>query len=184
MHRKPLQTLLDNYALTHPSEQEMTERYLQFVEAHDNCFDRGLLIGHVTGSAWLVNTSATHVLLTHHRKLNMWLQLGGHADGNPDIIAVAKREAREESGIENIALVSPQILSLDIHKIPARKKEPEHYHYDATFAFRTIDTDEFNVSEESHALEWIEISKLHERTTEESMARMAEKWNLISNGRK
>ena len=157
----------------------MTDRYLQFVQSHENCFDRSLLVGHVTGSAWLVNTHGSHVLLTHHRKLNMWLQLGGHADGNPDVVAVAKREAQEESGISKIELVSPNILSLDIHKIPERNEEPEHYHYDATFAFRTVDTDEFKVSEESHALEWIEISRLHERTTEDSMVRMAEKWSRL-----
>ena len=182
MHRKPIADLLAAYALTHPSEQAMAERYVHFVQTHVNCFDRSLLTGHVTGSAWLVNTHQTHVLLTHHRKLNMWLQLGGHADGNPDIVSVARREAQEESGIQNIALVNPQIMSLDIHEIPKREQEPAHYHYDVTFAFKTINSDEFNVSEESHALEWIEISKLHERTTEDSMVRMAEKWKLISSG--
>lgn len=157
----------------------MIDRYEQFVRNHDDCFERSLLIGHVTGSAWLVNKQRTHVLLTHHRKLNMWLQLGGHADGNSDILSVALREAQEESGITNIEPISDQLLDIDIHKIPARADEPEHYHYDATFAFCTIDTDEFIVSDESHALEWIEIAKLTDRTTEASMMRMASKWNTL-----
>ena len=153
----------------------MIERYVQFIHENEDCFERSNLSGHVTGSAWLVNTDGTHVLLTHHRKLNMWLQLGGHADGDPDVLGVALREAQEESGIDNIEAVSTQLLDIDIHNIPARGDEPEHYHYDATFAFRTVDTNDFVVSDESLALEWIDIANLHKRTSEASMLRMAQK---------
>lgn len=180
MHRQNILGLLGRYQLLRQNEQPMIDRYTQFVRNHDDCFKRTQLSGHVTGSAWLVNRRKTHVLLTHHRKLNMWLQLGGHADGNPDILSVALREAQEESGIANIKPLSDQLLDVDIHTIPARGDEPEHYHYDATFAFCTVDTDEFMVSEESLALEWIEISKITERTTEPSILRMASKWASLS----
>ena len=73
---------------------------MAFVSAYPNCFERSLSIGHITGSAWLVNQTKTRVLLTHHKRLNKWLQLGGHADGNPNVLEVAMQEAREESGIE------------------------------------------------------------------------------------
>src|SRR5215510_11521790 len=98
----------------------MTAALRQFVAANPNCFERSLQIGHVTGSAWIVDLDRTHALLTHHRKLNKWLQLGGHADGDPDILRVALREAREESNLDAIRPVSENIFDVDIHVIPAR----------------------------------------------------------------
>src|SRR4051794_7952145 len=67
-----------------------------FVRQYAECFHRSLAIGHLTGSAWLLDTTGGRVLLTHHRKLDRWIQLGGHADGDPDLLGVALREAREE----------------------------------------------------------------------------------------
>ena len=176
MLRQPLLDLLDDYAIRYPSELDCVQRYREFVSTQPDCFQRELLIGHVTGSAWLINRAGTHVLLTHHRKLDLWVQLGGHADGEPDIASVALTEAREESGIHALQLLSPKIFDLDIHSIPARGAEPEHLHYDARFALQAIDTDQFKLSAESKALEWVEITRLADKTTEPSMLRMAEKW--------
>ena len=77
----------------------MTIRFIDFVESHDDCFERLLQVGHVTASAWVLNPDASKTLLTHHRKLNKWLQLGGHADGDTNVLNVATREVMEESGI-------------------------------------------------------------------------------------
>lgn len=176
MHRKKLLELLTGYRRRYPDEIATIDRFSAFTESHCDCFERSLLQGHITGSAWLVDQNATHVLLTHHRKLDLWVQLGGHADGNPDIFEVALQEAREESGIEHIQPVTRDVFDIDIHRIPARPNEPEHFHYDVRFAFQTGDTDDFMVSDESHALEWIEITALQEKTAEESMLRMARKW--------
>ena len=71
---------------------------------HPDCFERSCVPGHVTGSAWLVSHDRSRFLLTHHRKLGRWLQLGGHSDGDPDTAQVALREAREESGIAALTL--------------------------------------------------------------------------------
>ncbi len=176
MHRQQILQLLNHYGDRNPDEQSTVSRYRAFVEAHDDCFHRTQLSGHVTGSAWLVNTAGSHVLLTHHRKLNLWVQLGGHADGDPDVLAVALREAIEESGISGVRSVSDQLFDIDIHSIPARGDEPEHFHYDARFAFQVVDTDQFIVSDESHALEWVAIDQLAQKTAEASMLRMAGKW--------
>src|SRR5437773_8684321 len=111
----------------------MMEALRQFVEANVDCFERSLQIGHITGSAWIVDRDRTHALLTRHRKLNKWLQLGGHADGDPDILRVALREAREESNLDAIRPVSEAIFDVDIHLIPERAGEPEHLHYDVRF---------------------------------------------------
>ena len=181
MQRQVLRTLLDNYAVRFPAEADCIQRFRQFVDEHPDCFQRGLLSGHVTGSAWLLNRAGSHVLLTHHRKLNLWVQLGGHADGEADTLQVALNEAREESGIERLSILSRQIFDLDIHPIPAHGAEPAHFHYDVRFALQTIESDDFTLSPESKALEWVEIARLAEKTTEPSLLRMADKWLTTHN---
>lgn len=176
MHRNDLLAQLEDYRSRHREETPVADRFIDFVETHPDCFERHLEIGHVTGSAWVVNKPGTHVLLTHHAKLDKWLQLGGHADGNPDIMEVALREAQEESGLEDFRLIGSGIFDIDIHLIPSRKNEAAHYHYDIRYAFETCHLEAYVVSDESHDLDWVEIARLEEYTTEESMLRMARKW--------
>jgi 8-oxo-dGTP pyrophosphatase MutT (NUDIX family) len=180
MHREPLLQQLSDYLKQVPDESEMLNRYISFVKAHQDCFERSLQTGHVTGSAWLVNRQGTHTLLTNHKKLNKWLQLGGHADGDADILAVSKREVAEESGIGNVVQVGAGIFDVDIHLIPERGSEPDHYHYDVRYALQVTGDENYVVSEESHDLDWIEIDRLGEKTQEESMLRMARKWQSLS----
>lgn len=181
MHRQQLLKLIDRYAETWPDENSSTtDRFRAFVEANENCFERELAIGHVTGSAWIVDAAGERVLLTHHRKLNRWLQLGGHADGDPDAFRVALREAEEESGLRDFEPVFTEIFDLDIHTIPARKNEAEHEHFDVRIALQHTGDGDFSVSEESHDLAWAPIADLAEFTDEESMLRMARKWLAFS----
>ncbi|MCX6956055.1 MAG: NUDIX domain-containing protein, partial [Verrucomicrobia bacterium] len=98
-----------------PHEAEMTVETIRFVEAHEDCLLRSCMPGHLTGSAWIVSPDRTRTLLTHHHKLDKWLQLGGHADGDGDLLAVALREAREESGLVNVRAASTEIFDLDRH---------------------------------------------------------------------
>jgi 8-oxo-dGTP pyrophosphatase MutT (NUDIX family) len=156
-------------------EREMVEATIQFVDTHPDCAERTLAVGHLTGSAWIVDRDRKHVLLTHHRKLDRWMQLGGHADGDLDIRAVAEREAYEESGLKKVELVSAAIFDVDRHRIPARGAEPEHWHYDLRFVFEANPHEAFVVSEESHDLAWVELTRIQDYTTEESMLRMARK---------
>ena len=146
MHRQAITQLLSDYGTRYPEEANTTTRYQQFVAQHEDCFERSQLAGHVTGSAWLVNRAGTHVLLTHHRKLNIWVQLGGHADGESDPLNVALRAAREESGIADITAVTDALFDIDIHRIPQRKSEPAHYHYDARFLLQTTESDSYSIS--------------------------------------
>ena len=150
-----------------------------FVEQNEDCFDRALTRGHVTGSAWLVDRTGTRVLLTHHRKLNRWLQPGGHADGNSDIAQVAMREAEEESGIKALSLVSKDLFDIDIHLIPEAADVPAHYHYDCRFLVRCEGDETFTVSEESHDLAWVPMDRITEFTSEESVLRMKRKSRRI-----
>jgi 8-oxo-dGTP pyrophosphatase MutT (NUDIX family) len=179
MHRDRLLQLIESYRTRYPKEIDCVTRFISFVRENSDCFERSLSIGHVTGSAWLVNSKYSHVLLTHHLKLNRWLQLGGHADGNSNILESASREAYEESGLTEIRPVSKEIFDLDIHLIPERGNEAAHYHYDVRFAFEAVGEEEFKVSAESRELAWVPIQEISKYTSEESMQRMAQKWVSI-----
>jgi len=171
MYRKELFALLEN-----PEETDTVDRFVDFVSAHPDCFERSLQEGHITGSAWVVDKSGTRVLLTHHRQMNKWVQLGGHTDGHHDVLEAALREAKEESGIEDVRTLSGDIFDIDVHTIPARGGEPEHFHYDIRFAVTVTDSEDYIVSDESHDLAWVEVGKLSDYTAEESMLRMGRKW--------
>ncbi len=165
---------LADYRGRFPEEATAVDRFEAFVSSEPHCFLRDCWSGHVTGSAWVVNPQRSHVLLTHHRKLDRWLQLGGHSDGDGDTLRVARREAREESGLTVVPL-SDELFDIDIHLIPARGNDPAHHHFDARFALAAVSED-FRVSDESHALRWVRIDEITGVTREPSMLRMAGKW--------
>ncbi len=122
-----------------PADEEEScdrDRILAFVRRHERPFDRGIAEGHLTGSAITVSADGTRVLLLHHRKLDRWLQPGGHGDpGETTGEEVALREAFEESGIAGLALhpSAPRPLDVDVHDIPARGSEPAHEHLDLRY---------------------------------------------------
>ncbi|MFQ5579333.1 MAG: NUDIX hydrolase [Nitrospiria bacterium] len=176
MHRNKILQQLLAYQSRWISESATVTRLIDFVLSAPECFERSYKEGHVTGSAWVVNNEGTHVLLTHHKKLNRWLQLGGHADGDPDILRVALREVDEESGLKQVEAIGGEIFDIDIHQIPKRREEPGHYHYDIRYAIQARGSDAYVVSDESHDLSWIEIKNLEQKTSDESMLRMASKW--------
>ena len=175
MHRTLLLAKLDAYTAFDQAETRMYTVLERFVQAHPQCFERSLEIGHITGSAWIVDLDKTHVLLTHHRKLDRWLQLGGHADGDPDILNVAWREAREESGLENVKSVSQDIYDLDVHAIPASSKEPAHFHYDVRFLFIADRHTPLVISSESKDLAWVPVVDIEKYSVDDSILRMVHK---------
>ncbi|MDI9875977.1 NUDIX hydrolase [Flectobacillus rivi] len=175
MHRKQLLQLLEQYTPADATEQLHYEAICEFVNQQPDCFERTLLIGHVTGSAWIVDAERQHTLLTHHHKLNQWFQTGGHCDGDPDVLAVSLREAEEETGLTSVKAISPQIFDIDVHIIPARKTEPEHYHYDVRFLIEADKNEPLIVSSESKDLAWVAISEVSNLNNSESIMRMARK---------
>ncbi|MFT7042999.1 MAG: 8-oxo-dGTP pyrophosphatase MutT (NUDIX family) [Candidatus Azotimanducaceae bacterium] len=178
-HRQPLLTLIDSYSQQHPDEAATTARIRNFVTEQRLCFQRQLAMGHITGSAWLIDQSQQRVLLTHHRKLNIWVQLGGHADGESDVARVAMNEAEEESGLLNLHLVSPNIFDIDIHAIPARGDEVKHWHYDCRFLVQATGAEDYVVSDESHDLAWIELANVASLSSEPSLLRMVAKTRIF-----
>jgi hypothetical protein len=153
---------------------------LDFLNSHEGCFERSLSIGHFTGSCWLVNRDGTKFLLTLHKKIGRWLQLGGHADGDPDLARVSLKEAREESGLRNIELLSDEIFDIGVHLISEYKGIRAHYHYDVRFLLKTTDNDEdIQISDESNDLRWFEKASLLPSDSGTNIPRMFEKWKNL-----
>lgn len=175
MHRLTLKNKLSMHRPYDAEEQQMLDQIVQFVTTQPDCFERHLSMGHITGSAWIVDSDRSHVLLTHHRKLDRWLQLGGHSDGDPDTLAVSLREGREESGLESIRPVSEAIFDIDVHLIPARKSEPDHFHYDVRFLLEADRNLPLVISSESNDLAWVPLDEIATLAPDASILRMLAK---------
>jgi 8-oxo-dGTP pyrophosphatase MutT (NUDIX family) len=181
-------------------ESAVVAQFESFLHAHAHGFERSNVAGHFTGSAWLISGDGRRVLLMHHRKLDRWLQPGGHADGDTDLAHVALREAEEETGVSGLR-VEGGIFDIDRHRIaghvlvtcpdgpaspsafapgersPARANEPEHWHYDVRYVVRAGADESFVLNPESHALAWRPVDEVAaDETLDASLRRMARKW--------
>jgi len=162
-----------------PAEAASIAATLAFLEEQSRCWQRDNYGGHLTTSAWVLNAAKTYVLLTHHRKFNCWLQLGGHVEeGDESLLAAALREAREESGISAIEPLQTPIFDIGHHPINTAK-EPAHVHYDIRYLLiaRTM---EFVVSEESHDLAWVPLAEVANISRSTALQRMADKSTLAT----
>lgn len=167
--------LLKAYSSSYLEEKIYQEKMLQLLETCDDCFLRRCRVGHFTASAVVLNTQKTHVLLMHHTKLDKWMQLGGHCDGDPDVLAVSIKEAQEESGIKAIVPLSAEIFDIDMHLIPPYKEEGAHYHFDIRFLLHAHQDDAVTKNHESKALKWFPKDGINLPQNIASVGRLFEK---------
>lgn len=130
--------------------------------------------GHITGSAVVLSPDGTALAMTHHAKLDRWLQLGGHCDGIHDARFTAWREAYEESGLSRIDPLGDAIFDIDVHEIPARGAEPAHLHYDLRYLFRA-GGGMLRASAESKALAWVPLASLEAYSEAASVLRLRDR---------
>jgi 8-oxo-dGTP pyrophosphatase MutT (NUDIX family) len=163
------------------AQQAQVDRVIKFIGSCEAPWRRSVLQGHLTASAWIVDASHENALLIHHKKLEKWLQPGGHVDDDDaTFLEAAMREAREETGVaafETVRGATSSIYDIDVHPIPAREKtpvEPAHFHYDIRFcliassAATTINVDE------SNDLRWFPMSQIaSDELFDESVRRMS-----------
>lgn len=164
------------------------QRMRDFLASSPEVFQRSHVPGHFTGSALVVEPRLGRVALQHHRKLDKWLQFGGHADGDANLARVALREAEEESGLARLSYLDfeealgcphhPVPFDLDIHEIPARGDEPLHLHYDVRFLVMSP-LEDLQINEESKQLGWFTLEQARTKTQEESMLRQFLKLELL-----
>ena len=170
-----LEDALRDYRRRWPLEEAGVALFLELLGEGAEPFRRERLAGHFTSGVWLVSADGARVLMTHHRKLERWLQLGGHADGDRDMARVALKEAQEESGLPGLSVEGDSIFDLDRHWIPERKGVPGHWHYDVRYVVRAGVDENYVVSDESHDLAWRLIAGMA-NDPDESLSRMARKW--------
>jgi 8-oxo-dGTP pyrophosphatase MutT (NUDIX family) len=161
-----------------PEEREFLVQTQGFLKSHANPCDAALEVGHVTASAFLVEPRSFKILLTFHRKLERWLQFGGHIErSDKTILAAAARELREESGL----ICEPEngeIFDVDVHRIPAKNGFPAHLHYDIRFLFLADALHVPTISPESKLVQWHPIEELVRLLNERAADRVLTKLNL------
>jgi 8-oxo-dGTP pyrophosphatase MutT (NUDIX family) len=152
-------------------QEQLREQMLRFAQEHDDALLRTCGAGHFTGSALVVDADHTHLLLMLHAKAGLWLQPGGHADGQADLGAVALREATEETGIERLQLVRPAI-DLDVHVFRPRVGDP-HIHLDVRYLVIAPPDGEVAGNDESDALRWVTLDELPAYGVDAGLVRLA-----------
>ncbi|MGW2725431.1 NUDIX hydrolase [Streptomyces sp. NPDC001492] len=149
-------------------QEELRQAYLDHLAAHPDGMWKACHAGHVTASALVIDASRERVLLTLHRKLRMWLQMGGHCEpGDPTLDAAALREATEESGIAGLTLLPGGPVRLDRHSIPA----PCHWHFDVQYAVLAPSGAVHEISDESLDLRWFAYDEVAD-VADESVVRL------------
>ena len=180
MERAQLVHALRHYKTSFDEEMVAIPRFKSLLNNFPTCYQRSLITGHITASAWIIDEFGSSALLVHHKKLVRWLQPGGHADGDENILAVATREAREETGLKTLKLIDENIFDIDIHLIPRHEDIQSHYHHDIRFLFTADKTENYVVSDESNELAWMPMEKMDICTRKNiSIHRMVLKTKLI-----
>ena len=158
-----LDAALRDHACADEKEQADARLIRDFLRAHpDDAHLRAQLAGHLTGSSFVLDHARAHVLLLHHRRLDRWLQPGGHGEGETEPRLIALREVEEETGLGAADLTpfpDEKLLDVDVHLIPARPGEPAHLHLDLRYGFVARPGAEPRVSDESKGLRWVKLGE-------------------------
>lgn len=170
---------INNYKCSTIEEERYVIQILKFIEKHKGNIGRENPDGHLTASAWILNEAKSKVLLIYHKKLNRWLQPGGHIEVEDSSLAsAALREALEETNLKSVQFLNSTVYDIDVHIIPARKTEKEHYHLDFRFCFSADENEIAQHSDEVKDMKWIELSSL--KNVEDSILRMVKKIENLS----
>ncbi len=130
--------------------------------------------GHITASCFIIE--GDRLLLQHHKRLDRWLQMGGHVDGDESPVQTALRAGAEESGLRDLELVFDEVFDLDVHAIPAGKGEPDHRHFDVRFLARTAFPEAISIDpSESNDLAWVALDRAVALMNEEASTRVIRK---------
>lgn len=176
-----LKELIEAYQPGSQEEKAYKDQMLDLIKRRPDCLLRSCLEGHFTASAFVLDPGKAQVLLIHHKKLDKWLQPGGHADGNGDLNAVAKLEVWEETGLETSDLL-PGIFDIDIHEIPARGEVPQHLHYDIRYLLLAKSTQTQMEEQEILDISWVSLANISQYTKENSILRMKNKAAALIEG--
>lgn len=173
---------IKKYVPYNDQEAADKEAILYAISNYDNLLTRENPLAHITSSGYIVNKNKTKVLMIYHNIYKSWSWTGGHADGDDDLLHVAIKEAKEETGIKNIKALDNKIFSLDILPVPAHdkkgKKIASHLHLSVAYLLEGDENDELFIKEdENSGVQWIPINEISSYSTEDSMIKLYEKFN-------
>ena len=164
---------LKNYKPYNAQEEADRDAFLRFLEKNENAYSRENTEGHITVSAWIVNRERSKVLFCYHNIYNSWSWVGGHADGNSDLLSVAIKEAKEETGAD-VKPLSDKIFSLEILPVAGHvrrgKYVSSHVHYNVTYLVEADENEGLCVCEDENSdVAWIDIEEIPVKSTEKWM---------------
>ena len=162
---------IKKYRPCNAQEQRDQALILDFLEKNGDAFLRSNLLAHMTASSWIVNPERTKTLMVYHNLYDSWSWTGGHADGETDLLSVALREAREETGIEHVRPLSPEIFSLEVLTVDGHEKRgeyvPSHLHMNVTYLLEAEESDTLHIcKEENSGVAWFSLEEALKASTE------------------
>lgn len=171
---KKLITDIEKYIPFNEQEERDKEVILNWLKKDVDVLTRNNLEAHFTSSAWVVSPDFKKVLMVYHNIYNSWSWMGGHADGESDLLKVAIKEVKEESGLKHIEVLSSDIFSLEVLCVDGHEKKgkyiPSHLHLNVTYLLMAEECDELVIKpDENSGVEWIGIDEIDKRVTEEWM---------------
>ena len=166
-----LKEQIENYKPYNEQEEKDKEIMLKYINTFDDVLTRNNEFGHFTASSWAVNKERTKVLMIYHNIYKSWAWTGGHADGDLNLLNVALKEAKEETGLENLKVISDGIYSLEILTVSSHIKRgkfvPAHLHLDCCFLLEADENEQLRIKEdENSGVKWVPINEILEVTSE------------------
>lgn len=177
-----LREQIKSYIPYNEQEEKDKEMMLKYIDTFEDVLTRKNEMCHFTASNWIVNKERTKVIMIYHNIYNSWAWTGGHADGDSNLLNVALKEAKEETGLNNLRVLSNgifglQILTVDSH-IKRGKFVSSHLHLDCCFLLEADENDELRIkADENSGVKWIDINKAVQLTNEEKMKPIYKKLN-------
>ena len=155
------------------NEQEEVDKkiMLDYIRDFDDVLTRQNQYGHFTSSAFVLNKERTKILMAYHKIYNSWAWVGGHSDGDSDLLYVAMKEAKEETGIENVKPISKNIYSLELINVNGHEKRGKyvgsHVHLNITYLLEADEEEKIHIKEdENSGVKWIPINKVLDSSSE------------------
>ena len=171
MNRQELMETIKAYQPFNEQEEMDKALILNWIETQENSFSRDNTVAHMTASAWVVNKDRSKVLMVYHNIYHSWSWLGGHADGETDLLAVAIREVKEEAGISSVRPVSEEIFSLESLTVDGHVKRgsyvSSHLHLNVTYLLEADSEEHVSVKEdENSGVAWFSPEEALKKSTE------------------
>ena len=171
MTREDFIRQIENYAPFNEQEEKDKALILGWIRNNENAFSRENTVAHITASAWVVNKDRSKVLMVYHNIYNSWSWLGGHADGETDLLAVALREVKEEAGISHVSPVSEEIFSLESLTVDGHVKKGKyvssHLHLNVTYLLEADSEEAVSIkADENSGVAWFSPEEALKKSTE------------------